>query len=413
MAALLNPRLDSLFDYPFERLRVLLGPLSPPPDVTPLSLAPGDPQHQPPAFIADVLAQEASHWNGYPPLRGTDRFRDACHGWIGRRFGAAARAAVDGERGILPVSGTREALFLAALLAVPEHKDGRRPAVLIPNPFYAAYEGAAVMAGGEPVFLPATADTGFLPDLDAVPDALWARTALVYLCTPTNPQGAVASPGYLRRAIGLARRHGFVLALDECYSEIYFTADPPPGGLAVAAGMDGGTLDNLLVFQSLSKRSSAAGLRAGFVAGPPGLIDAFARLRGYAAASMPLPIQAAAAALYDDDAHVRENRDRYAAKVAAVGRTLGDRVPHRRPQAGFFLWLDLAPLGLDGEAAAERLWTQAGLRVLPGRYLTRPGADGRNAGDPFIRIALIHDTETVAEAMTRLADTLAPARAAV
>lgn len=412
MAAPCNPRLNRLFDYPFERLRDLLAPLSPPPDITPLSLAPGDPQHQPPAVLAEVLAREATRWNGYPPLRGTDRFRGACHGWIGRRFGPAAQAAVDAERGILPVSGTREALFLAALLAVPEQKAGRRPAVLIPNPFYAAYEGAAVMAGGEPVFLPATAATGFLPDLNAVPPALWARTALFYLCTPTNPQGAVASADYVRRAIGLARQHGFVLALDECYSEIYFTADPPPGGLEVAAALGGGALDNLLVFQSLSKRSSAAGLRAGFVAGPPDLIDSFARLRGYSAASMPLPIQAAAAALYDDDSHVAENRARYAEKVAAVGRALGNRVPHSLPRAGFFLWLDLAPLDLDGEAAARRLWSHAGLRVLPGRYLTRADADGRNAGDSFIRIALIHDTATVADAMTRLADTLAPTQAA-
>lgn len=412
MTALSNPRLETLFDYPFERLRRLLAPLDPPAGVVPLSLAPGDPQHQPPPLLAPALAGEAAHWNSYPPLRGTDRFRTSCHRWIGRRFGAAAQGAVDHDRGILPVSGTREALFLASLLAVPNTKSDPQPAVLIPNPFYAAYEGAAVMAGAEPVFLPATEATGFLPDLTTIDGATLHRTALFYLCTPTNPQGAVASPAYLADALALARRHGFILALDECYSEIYFGAEPPAGGLAVAAAMANGGLENLLVFHSLSKRSSAAGLRAGFVAGAPDLIDAFARLRGYSAASMPLPIQAAAAALYDDDAHVAANRARYAEKVTAVGQALGNRVPHRLPAAGFFLWLDVSPLGFSGEAATKRLWTEAGLRVLPGAYLTRPGADGRNSGDDFIRIALIHDTDTVADAMMRLADTLVCSSAA-
>ena len=396
----INLRLEALANYPFARLKGLLDGLAPPAGVEPLAMSVGEPQHAAPALIGRALAEHRHGWNRYPPIDGTEDFRDAAAGWLERRYRLPA-GLVDRDGGVLPVSGTREALFLVAQLAVSPRRDGVTPAVCLPNPFYAAYEGAAAMAGAEPVFLDATAETGFLPDLDALSPTLLDRTDLFYLCSPSNPQGAVADADYLRRLIGLARRHRFILAIDECYAEIY-GAEPPPGGLQAAAGIDGGALDRVLVFHSLSKRSSAAGLRSGFVAGDPALVAAFARLRAFSAAGMPLPILAASAALWRDDAHAAENRDRYRAKFDLADAVLGDRPGYLRPAGGFFLWLDLGPGG-DGEAAARRLWVEAGIKVLPGAYLTRPSADGINRGDRYIRIALVHDEPVLAAALPRLA----------
>ena len=399
----INLRLEELTNYPFARLRSLLDGIDPPAGTAPLAMSIGEPQHAAPDLIGEALAAHADDWNRYPPIAGTEDFRDAAAGWLERRFRLPS-ALVDRERGLLPASGTREALFLTAQLAVSPRRDGVVPAVCLPNPFYAAYEGAAVMAGAEPVFLEATAATGFLPDLDSLTPELLDRTALFYFCSPSNPQGAVADVAYLQRLIGLARRHGFVLAIDECYAEIYDSV-PPPGGLEAAAGIDGGALDNLLVFHSLSKRSSAAGLRSGFVAGDPALIADFARLRAFSAAGMPLPVLAASAALWRDDAHVEENRARYRAKFDLAEAALGDRDGYIRPAGGFFLWLDLGPGG-DGEAAARTLWRETGIKVLPGAYLTRPGADGINRGSRYIRIALVHDESVLATALPRLAQCL-------
>ncbi|UEM03971.1 aminotransferase class I/II-fold pyridoxal phosphate-dependent enzyme [Skermanella rosea] len=403
---LVNDRLGRLSDYPFTRLASLLAGITPRVNAEPVVMSVGEPQHAPPALIDQVLRTQAHLWGKYPPVAGTPEFRAAAARWLDRRYGLPA-GMVEPDRMVLPVAGTREALFLAALLAVPESKAGRKPAVLLPNPFYAAYEGAAVMAGAEAVFLTTTRETGFLPDLDALSPELLDRTALFYLCTPSNPQGAVADRAYLTRAIGLARRHGFVLAVDECYAEIY-DAEAPTGVLEVAAALEargktsGGGLANLLVFHSLSKRSNAAGLRSGFVAGDPDLIALFSRLRSYSIAGTPLPALAAAAALWDDDAHVVENRALYRAKFDAAESALDGRFGFYRPAGGFFLWLDVG----DGEAATATLWREGGIKVLPGAYLTRPDADGVNRGSSFIRIALVHDAATVAEACTRIAKIL-------
>jgi succinyldiaminopimelate transaminase len=396
---LVNDRLGRLSDYPFTRLASLLSGITPRANVEPVIMSVGEPQHAPPALIDEVLRTKSHLWGKYPPVAGTPEFRTSAAGWLNRRYGLPD-GMIDAEKTILPVAGTREALFLAALLAVPESKAGHRPAVLLPNPFYAAYEGAAVMAGGEAVFLTTTRETGFLPDLDALPSELLERTALFYLCTPSNPQGAVAGRSYLERAILLARRHGFVLAVDECYAEIY-DREPPTGVLEVAAAM-GGDLSNLLVFHSLSKRSNAAGLRSGFVAGDPGLIALFSRLRSYSIAGTPLPALAAAAALWDDDVHVVENRALYRAKFDAAQSALEGRFGFYRPAGGFFLWLDVG----DGEDATIRLWRDGGIKVLPGAYLTRPDADGINRGSSFIRIALVHDAATISEACTRISKIL-------
>lgn len=391
-----NPRTDELPDYPFDRLRTLLGEIKSPCSATPLLLSVGEPQHPPPPLLAEALAAHAHLWGKYPPIEGTPEFREAVTAWLTRRYRLPA-GAIDPDRHILPAAGTREALYLAADLAVPEIKRGRRPTVLMPNPFYHVYGGAAAMRGAEPVYLPATRATGFLPDLAAIPDEALERAALFYLCSPANPQGAVASRAYLEAAIALARRHDFVLAIDECYAEIYDRA-PPAGGLEACAALGHG-LDNVLVFHSLSKRSSAPGLRSGFVAGDPELIARFRRLRSYAAATLPLPVLAASAALWRDETHVEENRALYRAKFGAAERILGNRLGVARPDGGFFLWLDVG----DGEKAARTLWSEAAIRVLPGAYMARPGADGDNPGRTYIRVALVHDLATTEQALERIA----------
>lgn len=398
----INGRLSALSDYPFTRLATLLSGVTPRANVEPLVLSVGEPQHPPPPILAEQLAANAHLWGKYPPTAGTPDFRRAAADWLARRY-ALPDGFLDAERCVIPAAGTREALYMLAQLAVPESKDGRRPAVLIPNPFYAVYEGAAVVAGAEPVFMTTSRETDFLPDLDAIPAETLARTALMYLCTPANPQGTIAGPAYLQKALTLARTHGFVLAVDECYAEIWDKA-PPPGALEAARDLGGRhPLANLIVCHSLSKRSGAAGLRSGFVAGDPDLIQAFTRLRSYGLAGNPLPALAAASALWRDEAHVEENRRLYRAKIDAAEAELGGRLGFYRPPGGFFLWLDVG----DGEAACRTLWREAALRVLPGGYLSRPAPDGSNPGAAFIRVALVHEAETVGAACRQIARLLA------
>ncbi|MBP2311549.1 aminotransferase class I/II-fold pyridoxal phosphate-dependent enzyme [Azospirillum soli] len=408
ISALGNDRLDRLTDYPFTRLATLLSDVRPRANVEPIMMSVGEPQHKPPAIIDETLRANAHLWGKYPPVGGTPEFRAAVGDWLTRRYSLTA-GLFDAETSVLPVSGTREALFLLALLAVPQSKAGRQPAVLMPNPFYAPYEGAAQLAGAEPVFLSATRETGFLPDLDTLTPELLERTALFYLCTPANPQGAAADAAYLARAIGLARRYGFILAVDECYAEIYLDT-PPVGALQVAQSLDHGGPNNskgpwanLLVFHSLSKRSSAAGLRSGFVAGDPDLMARFSRLRSYSNAGMPLPVVAASTALWRDEAHVEENRALYRAKFEAAEASLKGRFGYYRPDGGFFLWLDVG----DGEEATRRLWAEGAIRVLPGAYLARNNPGEPNPGASFIRVALVNDTETVAQACAAIARILA------
>lgn len=393
---MINPRLDLLTDYPFQRLAALL---SGKPGAEPLVMSIGEPQHRPPAFVAEIIAAEVAGWGKYPPMAGSPDFRKAAGDWLMRRFGLA-EGSFDADKQLIPLAGTREGLYQIAQLVISDAKSGAKPpVVLLPNPFYQVYAGAALMAGAEPVFVPATAETGFLPDFAAVDAETLGRTALVFLCTPGNPQGAVASLEQLKAAIQLARRHDFVLAVDECYSEIYDRDELRPAGALEACQALGGSYANVVVFHSLSKRSSAPGLRSGFVAGDPEIIAPFSRLRAYAGATLPGPILAASAALWRDEEHVKANRYAYRAKFDVAEEILGNRPGFYRPAGGFFLWLNVG----DGEVAAKSLWEQSGIRVLPGAYLARPGADGVNPGQPYIRIALVHDLDTVREAMTRIA----------
>jgi N-succinyldiaminopimelate aminotransferase len=391
----INPRLNALVDNPFTKLRALLDGVQPHTNDPVLPWAVGEPQHEPPPLLARVLAEKADLWNRYPPPAGTQECRAACAAWLTRRY-RLPPGMVEGERHVLIANGSKEALFLAAQLAVPPQKAGRQPTVLMPNPYYNVYNGGGSLAGAETVYLDCTKATGFLPDLDAIPESVLQRCALFYLCSPANPQGAVADVAYLKKAIALARAYDFVLAADECYCELYDRA-APPGALEACAAMGGG-FDNVLVFHSLSKRSNAAGLRCGFVAGDPHLIERFAHLRSYAAAQVPLPIQEAAIALWSEEAHVDAVRALYRRKFDIAEHYLAGRLGFYRPAGGFFLWLDVE----DGERAALALWREAGIRTLPGAYtaITNPGSE--NPGRRYIRVAIVHDDATIEDGMKRL-----------
>jgi aspartate/methionine/tyrosine aminotransferase len=378
---------------PFVRLTELLGDAKPGKPVINLSV--GEPQHPIPPFVGPVLAGHLADFGRYPANAGTDRFRQAVAAWLGRRYQLAR--PVDPASEVLVLAGTREGLFLSAI-AAKRHVGARpgKPAILIPNPFYAVYAAGAVAADCEPVYLDATAANGFLPDLDALDAALLARTVAFYLASPANPQGSIASRDYLTRLVGLARRHGFMVFADECYSEIY-GAEKPPGTLEFA----GADFANVAVFHSLSKRSSLPGLRIGFIAGDRRFLKAFLDLRSVAAPQVPVPAQEVAIAAYGDESHVEENRTLYRAKFDLADQIIGNRYGYKRPPGGFFLWLDVSRQG-GSEAVTLRLWKEAGLRVLPGNYAARPQADGSNPGDGYIRIAMVQDRETTAEALHRL-----------
>jgi succinyldiaminopimelate transaminase len=391
-----NDRLDSLPPSPFAtRLPRLLHGLEPLAEARPIDMSIGEPCHAVPAMVRAAIVAHLDALNAYPSTIGTPALRQAIAGFLERRY-SLSEGTIDPDTQVLPLSGTREGLFMAALAAVPERKAGTKPAVLIPNPLYYCYVGAAVAAGAEPVLVPATPETGFLPDYLGLPEAILARTAMVYLCSPANPQGAVAGPAYLARLIDLARRHDFILAVDECYSEIY-PDTPPPGVLEVCRDLGG--CANLVTFNSLSKRSNVAGLRSGFVAGDPAFIRRFAHLRNYGATAMPTAVVAASTALWKDDEHVRENRALYRAKFDLAERLLAGRFGFYRPAGGFFLWLDVG----DGEAATRRLWAEAAVKVVPGAYLALDDPRFGNPGKPYIRVALVHDMATTAEALARIA----------
>ena len=389
-----NDRLALLRDYPFQRLHALLEELEPPANVEPAIMSIGEPQHPYPSFITEVLKRYAGLWSKYPPTNGTPEFRTAVADWLNRRY-RLPTDMIQSDRQVLPVAGTREALFAVALLAVPSKKRGARPTVLIPDPFYQIYSGAAIMAGAEPVYVPTVENNGFLPDFQALPAEKLERAVLAYLCSPSNPQGAVASLDQLRAYIGLARDLDFILAADECYCEIYGGAPPP--GIVEACASDNPDLRNVVAFHSLSKRSNVPGLRSGFVVGDSDLIEDFARLRQYTGGASPGPILATATALWQDEAHVEASRALYRDKFDDAERNIGSHPHFYRPDGGFYLWLKVG----DGEQVARQLWASAGVKVMPGAYLSREGSDP--PGKAYIRLALVHDRATTAEALARLA----------
>ena len=389
----LPERFSGLPEYAFPRLRTLLEDV--PPGDEPLFLSIGEPRHPFPSLVGEVLAENLDGFGKYPPNEGAPELLAAISGWIGRRF----RADVPPDR-IMALNGTREGLFNAVLALCPETKAGRRPVVLVPNPFYQVYAVGAVAAVAEPVFVPATADTGFLPDYGALPPALLERVAIAFVCSPSNPQGAVAGRGYLADLLELAEKYDFRVFADECYSEIY--RDVPPPGLIEVAAETSADPERVLIFHSLSKRSNLPGLRSGFVAAGPAAMKELRRLRSYAGAPVPLPIQRVAERLWSDEAHVEESRARYVRKYEIAERVFANCAGCGAPEAGFFLWLPVE----DGETATVALWRETGLRVLPGAYLARE-VDGVNPGKGYIRVAMgTAEEDEMERALTRLRDCL-------
>ncbi|MCL7464159.1 aminotransferase class I/II-fold pyridoxal phosphate-dependent enzyme [Phaeovulum sp. NW3] len=385
-------RFSNLPEYAFPRLRKLLDVHAPGAD--PIAMTIGEPRHPMPGFVAETLAAHVAEFAVYPPNDGSPELLAAVSGWLKGRY----RADVAPER-IMALNGTREGLFNAAIALCPETKNGQRPVVLIPNPFYQVYAVAALTVGAEPLFVPATEDTGFLPDYASLPASVLDRVAIAYLCSPANPQGAVASRAYLSTLLNLAEKHDFRIFADECYSEIWRDA-PPPGALEVAHD-EGHDPERVVIFHSLSKRSNLPGLRSGFCAGGPESMRRIRQLRSYAGAPLPLPIQRVSERAWGDESHVVENRALYNEKFADAERIFAGINGYRTPEGGFFLWLPVE----DGEAAALKLWRETGVRVLPGAYLSRE-VDGFNPGKGYIRVALVAPKEETQRGLIKLRDCL-------
>jgi len=388
----MNPQLAVLRPYPFDRLKTLVADLKAPAGIKPISLSIGEPRHTPPPFVIDTLRTHLNTLGTYPATLGLPEFRQAVARWLSARFKLAD--AVNPDTMVLPVNGTREALFAIVQAAIDKTKSA--PAVLMPNPFYQIYEGAALLAGAEPIYLNADASNGYLPDLDAVPEDLWQRCQLLFICSPGNPTGQVASVEYLRRALELADRYDFIVASDECYSEIFTDeANPPPGLLQAAT--DRKQFDRCIVFHSLSKRSSLPGLRSGFVAGDPKIIKPFLLYRTYHGCAMSAHTQLASIAAWNDEAHVIENRRLYQEKFRAVLPILQPVMDLYKPDAGFYLWPQVG----DDEAFTRDMLAKHNVAVVPGSYLSRDSA-GRNPGRGRIRLSLVPSVADCVEGAQRI-----------
>ncbi|SMF96912.1 succinyldiaminopimelate aminotransferase apoenzyme [Methylomagnum ishizawai] len=393
----MNPHLQALQPYPFEKLAQLKHGIAPPADKPHIAWSIGEPQHPTPALITETLIAHLGGLTNYPASKGIPELRQGIADWLARRF-SLPTAAVDPERHVLPCAGTREALFSFAQCVVDPRE---RPWVLMPNPFYQIYEGAALLAGAEPYFLNTTRETGYRPDFDAVPEAVWARCQLLYLCSPGNPTGAVIDTATLRQLMELSSRYGFIIASDECYSELYADESaPPPGLLGAAYAMGNTQFERCVVFHSLSKRSNAPGLRSGFVAGDAAILKQYLLYRTYHGCALSLPVQHASLAAWRDEAHVVENRALYRRKFAAVHDILKTVLDVTVPPAGFYLWPRTPG---DEQAFAQGLFAQQNVTVLPGGYLSRE-AHGINPGRGHVRMALVAPLNECVEAAHRIAE---------
>src|SRR5574343_1117530 len=392
----MNPLLSRLQPYPFERLRLLLANITPSPAHSPISLGIGEPRHATPAFIRQALIEGLGGLSAYPATAGEPRLRQAFADWMQRRYGLQVDAATQ----VLPVNGSREALF-AFVQTVIDPSAGA-PMVVLPNPFYQIYEGATLLAGATPYYAPSDPARNFAVDWDSVPDAVWQRTQLLFVCSAGNPTGAVMPLAEWEKLFALSDRHGFVIASDECYSEIYFREEPPLGGLEAAARLGRKDFRNLLAFTSLSKRSNVPGLRSGFVAGDAQLVKAFLLYRTYHGSAMGPAVQAASVAAWNDEQHVVENRALYRAKFAQVTPLLTPVMDVQLPDAGFYLWAGVPPaLGMSDTDFARALLAQYNVTVLPGSYLARD-AQGGNPGAGRVRMALVAETAECVEAAQRI-----------
>jgi aspartate/methionine/tyrosine aminotransferase len=392
-----STRLAALPPGPFARLATLLGDVKP--GKEPISLAVGDPSGAVPEFVKDALAKGAASFGNYPNISGTEDWRNAAAGWLNSRF--ALGGSIDAEKNLLPLNGTREGLFSVLFPFMPQTKNGQRPIVAMPNPFYQCYAAATLASGAEPLYVASTKENGFLPDFAALPEDTLARMAAVYICSPSNPEGAVASETYWQTLFALADKYDFMVLADECYADIYFDA-APACALPTRLNQSGG-FARLLTFHSLSKRSGLPGLRSGMVAGDEKLIAAFRGFRNVAGPTVPGPLLVASAAAWRDEAHVAVNRAAYAEKLAAAEAILGNRIT--RPQGGFFLWIDVG----NGEEFALRAWREQGVRLLPGAYMGREISGAKTQSNPgfsYVRAALVNDLSTIKAALERLREIL-------
>ncbi len=392
----MNPLLSRLQPYPFERLRQLFAGVTPSAQHSAISLGIGEPRHATPRFIQEALAANLAGLASYPSTLGEPRLREACAAWVQRRYGIAVDAATQ----LLPVNGSREALFAFTQTVVDASRPGAT--VVCPNPFYQIYEGATLLAGANPHFAPSDPARNFAVDWDSVPDAVWQRTQLLFVCSPGNPTGAVMPLAEWEKLFALSDRHGFVIASDECYSEIYFRDEPHLGGLEAAAKLGRDDYRNLIAFTSLSKRSNVPGLRSGFVAGDATLIKAFLLYRTYHGSAMGLAVQAASIAAWNDEAHVEDNRALYRAKFAQVTPLLDQAMQVSLPDAGFYLWAQVPEaLGMSDTDFARQLLAQYNVTVLPGSYLARE-TDGINPGAQRVRMALVAEADECLQAAQRI-----------
>ncbi len=384
-------RFSNLPAYAFPRLRALLDHHEPGGEVVQMTI--GEPRHDFPAWVTEIIMENAAGFQKYPPNEGSDELRSAITDWINRRYGVDLNA----DTNVMALNGTREGLYNAAMALCPEQKNGQQPIILCPNPFYQAYMVAALSVGAQPHFVPATAVTGHLPDYSGLPSDVLNRTAMAYICSPANPQGAVASHDYWAELIRLAEQYDFRILADECYSEIYRN-EAPTGVLTVAQEL-GADPERVTLFNSLSKRSNLAGLRSGLIAGGPETIKRVKQLRSYAGAPLPSPLQAVAAKAWSDEEHVQENRRLYQEKYRIADEVFSGVQAYMPPEAGFFLWL---PVG-DSEKTALKLWQETGVRVLPGAYLSQVDP-GQNPGEDFIRVAMVAPKTELQQGLIKLRD---------
>ena len=390
----MNPDLARLQPYPFEKIRVLLEGVTPA-ALPAISLAIGEPKHPTPAFIHQAVLENLNGLANYPLTKGNLGLREAIAGWLTRRFQLPA-GSVDPEQHVIPVNGTREAIFAFAQAVIDRTADA---AIVMPNPFYQIYEGAAFLAGAEPVFLPCVAENGFIPDFAAVPASVWQRCQLLYLCSPGNPTGAVIPLETLRQVLALAEQYDFIVASDECYSELYFDeAQPPVGLLQAAASMGNTAWKRCIVFHSLSKRSNAPGMRSGFVAGDADVLKQFLLFRTYHGCAMPPPFQIASIAAWNDETHVQANREQYRQKFAAVMEILAPVLDVKMPDAGFYLWPQTP---VDDETFTREVFAQAHVNIVPGSYLSR-AVNGVSPGANRVRLALVASLAECVEAAQRI-----------
>lgn len=396
----MNPDLQKLQPYPFEKLAKLKAEVTPPAELEHIALSIGEPKHPSPEFVMDEFTRNLDKLANYPTTSGLPELRQTIADWATRRFKLEA-GTLTGENNVLPVNGTREAIFAFTQAAIGRTADTEaNPLVVSPNPFYQIYEGAAYLSGAEPYYLSCVADNNFVPDFDAVPAEVWQRCQLLYLCSPSNPTGAVTDADTLKKLIALSDEYDFIVASDECYSEIYFDEEHPPVGLLeVCAQLGRNDYKNCIVFHSLSKRSNLPGLRSGFVAGDAELIKPFLSYRTYHGCAMSLPTQLASIAAWNDEAHVLENRDKYRAKFAAVIEILEPVMDVKLPDASFYLW---AGTPIADDKFAQGLFEQQNVTVLPGRYVSREDETGELPGAGRVRMALVATMDECVEAAWRI-----------